>query len=287
MNIRSAISTGTDLLARAEIAEPRRETSALLALAVMRDAVFLIAHPEYELTIDETAMFDEFIRRRAGREPFHYIVGRKEFFGLDFEVSPDVLIPRPETEILVEEAIRFLSTLSDPAFCEIGVGSGCISISILHSNLRATAVAGDISDPALSLAARNARVHHVSNRLSLRRSDIFEGIGGEFDLIVSNPPYIPDDDCHSLQPEVGLFEPHSALFGGPDGLAAVKRILDGAPRLLRRGGLILIEIGFGQADKVREIFLQADWRNIHFLNDLQGIPRIAAAQIASDLKHKS
>jgi release factor glutamine methyltransferase len=279
MNIAAAINSGAERLSSAGIAEYRREASALLASILNKEAVFLIAHPEYVLTESESASFGNVIVRRAAREPFHYIVGHKEFYGLDFEVSPGVLIPRPETEVLVEDAIAILSALANPVFYEVGVGSGCISVSVLRNAKKARASGVDISETALSLAARNAERHGVADRLTLRNADVYDGLEGTFDLIVSNPPYIPDGDRAFLQAEVGEFEPHTALFGGHDGLDVVRRIVEDAPGFLNPGGFLLIEIGFGQAEIVKGLFDSNVWEQVGFLSDLQNIPRITKSRL--------
>ena len=266
-------------LKEACIDEPRREAASLLAFAIAKEAVFLLAHSEYSLTSAELESFHSIVERRASHEPFHYIVGMKEFYGLGFGVVPGVLIPRPETELLVEDAINILRELPAPRFFEIGVGSGCISVSILHCSLLSTAVAVDISEDALAVAAENASRHYVTDRLILNRGDVYGGIDGKFDLIVSNPPYIPDSDLVALQPEVGYFEPHSALFGGDDGLDIVRRIIAGAPVFLNKGGHILVEIGFGQAASVKEMFHTEIWSEVGFIRDLQGIERIVKAKV--------
>ncbi len=281
LNIAASLKSAAEALKNVGVKECRREAASLLAFILEKDAVFLIAHPEYLLTERQAVAFDCVIRRRAGREPFQYITGRKEFYGLDFVVSPDVLIPRPETEILVEDAIEILSKLVNPSFCEIGVGSGCISVSILHNVKTARAVGVDISDTALSTAQNNAENHSVSDRIMFRKADVYEALDSIFDLIVSNPPYVPDGDLGSLQIEVGLFEPHQALFGGSDGLDVVRRIIDRAPAFLNPHGTILIEIGFGQSESVKEMFHTTVWERVEFLPDLQGIPRVAKACLRS------
>ncbi len=279
MNISGAISSAAETLHNAAVANPRREASSLLAFVLKKESSFLIAHPEYALTDAEIAVFDEAVYRRKSGEPFQYITGHQEFYGLEFEVSPGVLIPRPETEILVEEAVRLLSDIEAPVFFEIGVGSGCIAISILHSVGSATAVATDISGDALSAAARNAEKHNVALRLTLRQGDVSEGLGEKFDMIVSNPPYIPETEREHLQREVGQFEPPAALFGGPDGLAVVRRIIGGAPQFLKPNGFLLIEIGFDQSVSVKELFDRSVWQHVDFLDDLQGFPRIVKARL--------
>ena len=277
MNISQVLLEAASLLSDSGVPDPRREASSLLLYILNREPIFLIAHPEYDLTDKEERSFREFLRRRAGREPFHYIVGHKEFFGLDFDVSPHVLIPRPETEILVEEAIKILRQLDKPSFCEIGVGSGCISVSILKNLENATAIGVDISEKALATAARNAAKLTVADRLTLHQADIFNGITGKFDLIVSNPPYIPNGDIPVLQPEVRDHEPHTALAGGSDGLDVIEQIVRESPEHLQPSGVLLIEIGFGQSDGVFRLFAPSIWRTPEFLSDLQGIPRIVKA----------
>lgn len=279
MNISDAIEFAAETLRNAGVGEPRREASSLLRFVLKKEAIFLIAHREYELTGEESVRFAEIIARRELREPFQYITGRKDFYGLEFEVSPGVLIPRPETEILVEDSIKIAAEIPGPHILEIGVGSGCISVSILHNLKNARAVAVDISDDALALTARNAERHDVSDRLTLRKGDVYEGLEGVFDLIVSNPPYIPDGHLESLQAEVGRFEPHTALFGGDDGLAIVRCIVDGAPSFLKPCGFILIEIGFGQSASVKDMFNALVWEDVEFLSDLQKISRIAKARL--------
>lgn len=278
MNISQILLEAANLLADSGIPDSRAEASSLLVHTLGREPIFLVAHPEYDLTDNEEKTFRELLRRRAGREPFHYIVGHKEFFGLDFEVSPDVLIPRPETEILVEEAIQLLRERDKPSFCDIGVGTGCISISILHNVENAIAVGVDISEKALTIAWRNAAKLTVADRLTLHEADVFDGITGKFDLIVSNPPYIPTEDIPELQREVRDHEPHTALHGGAVGLDLIERVICESPEHLTPQGVLLMEIGFGQSGKVHELFDLSIWLLPEFLLDLQGIPRIVKAQ---------
>ncbi|CAN5410183.1 peptide chain release factor N(5)-glutamine methyltransferase [soil metagenome] len=279
MNITEAIAAAAARLEKSGVAEHRREASSLLRFVLDKDQTFLIAHPEYVLSESEESEFNVVIERRAGREPYHYIVGTREFYGLDFEVSPGVLIPRPETEILVEDAIAFCSNIDDPSIFEIGVGSGCISISLLYNLKNANGIAVDISSSALEIAAKNARRHGVFDRLKLCESSLFDNLEGRFDLIVSNPPYIPDSDLDGLQKEVVQYEPHSALFGGADGLGIVRQIVAGAPDFLKPGGRLLIEIGFGQAEAVEKMFDTEIWSSVDFLLDFQGISRVARADL--------
>ncbi|MBK8466050.1 MAG: peptide chain release factor N(5)-glutamine methyltransferase [Chloracidobacterium sp.] len=283
MNISTALSSATEKLAEAGIAEPRRGASSLMTFILDKDAAFVIAHSEDELSANQKILFESCVRRRAKHEPFQYITRRQEFYGLEFEVTPDVLTPRPETEILVEEAIKLLSNLENPRFCEVGVGSGCISISILANVASATAIGVDISPAALKVAQRNAQRHNVAEKLTLLESDVFSNVTGKFDLIASNPPYIPARDIDALQAEVRDHEPHSALDGGEDGLAIIERIIRQAPDLLSASGVLLVEIGFDQSARVATMFDRSIWNEPVFLPDLQGIPRIVkVGKIAAD-----
>ena len=280
MNTEAALRTAAEKLDQAGIAEPRREAASLLAFILKTDRAFLIAHPEHELTADRSILYKSVVKRRANREPFQHIVGRQEFYGLDFLVTPDVLVPRPETELLVEIALQKLAQVDDVRFLEIGVGSGCISVSILHHLPEATSLAVDLSRPALGIALRNAESLGVASRLQLLESNVYESVPEEnFSAILSNPPYIPAADIGNLQPEVRDFDPHIALTDGGDGLAIIRTIIDGAAARLRAGGLLLIEIGQGQAADVRDLLSGGPWTDVDFAPDLQGNPRVAVARI--------
>lgn len=279
MNIAAALSKAAEKLQSAGIAESRREAASLLEFVLGQNSAYLIAHSDDQLAANQKMIFDACVSRRAKREPLQYITGRTEFWRLEFEVAPGVLVPRPETELLVEAAIGFLPSSDAPRFCEIGVGSGCISVSILHSLRNATAVAVDASTLPLKIAALNAVKHGVDERLDLREGDLFDAIDERFDLIVSNPPYIPDDDIDALQPEVRDFEPRVALAGGCDGLDLVKSIVKDAGQFLRPGGVLLIEIGHDQAPQVAGFFDSDAWRRVEFLRDLQSIDRAVFARL--------
>lgn len=275
--ISESLRLAGDELSRSGVDEPFREASSLLQFVLDKDRTFLIAHPEYELVDDEEASFNEAVRRRSAREPFHHITGTKEFYGLEFLVSADVLIPRPETEMLVEAAIDCLAN-GRKHFCEIGVGSGCIAVSILKNVPASSAIGLEISLAAIAVAEKNAALNGVSDRLAIRRSDLFAALGDErFDLIVSNPPYIPAADLAGLQPEVKLFEPNTALTDGGNGLSLISSIIETSPRHLHPGGTLLIEIGFGQADAVGRMLDSSRFRHWEIVPDLQQIPRMVKA----------
>jgi release factor glutamine methyltransferase len=262
------------------VVDARREASSILSLALKRNKTFLVAHPEYLLAPAEETIFDGFVQRRASHEPFQYISGIQEFYGFEFEVTADVLIPRPETEIVVERSIEILREAAEQSFCEVGVGSGCISVCILAHLPSAKAVGLDISQDALKIARHNAEKHGVADRLVLRESNTFASISGErFELIVSNPPYVPDGDIGGLQSEVRSFEPHLALAGGADGLSIIRQIVDASPDFLRPKGYLLLEIGFDQSERVTRLFDRSLWQEPELLPDLQGIPRVLIARI--------
>lgn len=278
MKISENLTEASRQLAESGVPDAARESSSLLQYALQKDRVFLFLYPEYELTSDEQTRFSDALRRRCGREPLQYITGRQEFYGLEFFVTPDVLIPRPETEMLVAKMIELLKHYESPTFAEIGVGSGCIATSALVNLPNVRAAASDVSRAAILVAETNAGRHGVSKRIEFIESDLFENFGGRrFDLIVSNPPYVPAADMSGLQPEVRVFEPNRALTDGSDGLSIIRRIIRDAHRFLRPEGCLILEIGFGQAESVAGLFDAELWSSVEIAADFQGIPRMAVA----------
>ena len=222
--------------------------------------------------------FSEWLARRSRREPSAYIVGVREFWGIDFEVSPAVLIPRPESELIVEEAVARIGT-GDARIADIGTGSGCLAIAIAHTLPRTRIVATDISGDALAVARRNAARTGVAERVHFVMGSYLDGVGGPFDVIVSNPPYVRDHDRSNLSRAVVQYEPHVALFGGEDGLAGVRAVLAASCTRLVPAGWLVFEFGLGQDDEVRA--LVADYPELRVADirsDLQGIPRTAIVQ---------
>ncbi len=285
MKIFEALKSAAEILRASQISDAAREAKSLLASVLNQNQTFLIAHTEYELSFDEEKRFRDFVTRRARREPFQYIVGRQEFCGLDFAVTKDVLIPRPETEMLVEAAVEILQARENAKFCEIGIGSGCIAVSILHSVDSASAIGLDISEKALAVARSNAENHRVLERLELRISDVFENVSNEkFGLIVSNPPYIPRDDIKILQAEVREFEPLAALTDGADGLSIIEKIIADAPEFLEPNGFLIMEIGINQAKPVEAMFDNKVWRDVKIAPDFRGIPRTVIAAKSAKVK---
>lgn len=225
--------------------------------------------------------FEALLRRREGREPMAYIRGTQEFWGRDFLVSPDVLIPRPETELLVEEALawrrhRSTAALTPPLIIDVGTGSGCLAVTMACEWPDARLVATDLSAAALMIARDNARRHQVEGRVRFVSGAYFADVSGPIDLVLANPPYVPDDERASLQPEVRDYEPAVALLGGTDGLRDVSAILHAASEQLATDGRLLMEIGAGQAEAVRDAMRGTPRLSLLDIRaDLQGIPRTA------------
>ena len=201
------------------------------------------------------------------------ITGRREFWGLDFIVTPATLVPRPETELIVEEALKIIPGGSSAGIVDVGTGTGCLAISIAVERPRTRAVATDISRDALLVARRNAAAHGVANRVHFVQADLGLGVAMRADLIVSNPPYVRDEAAALIQKDVVRYEPHTALFGGPDGMTVIRRLLGWAPPILSREGRLVLEFGYGQEDDVRHAAEEAGWRVDRLVHDLQGIAR--------------
>ncbi len=219
--------------------------------------------------------FEPLVVRREQREPVAMIVGHREFWNLDFEVTPDVLVPRPETELIVETAID-LARESGPwrRIVDVGTGSGCIGVALAREFNEASVIATDSSAAALAVAWRNAQRHGVQDRMTFVESNLLDEVERGADLIVSNPPYCRTVDAGTLQPEVIGYEPHSALFAGPDGLKVIRRLLDGAAAHLAGGGRLVVEFGFGQDAEIVRLARAAGWRVLDIRHDLQQIPRV-------------
>jgi release factor glutamine methyltransferase len=277
--IRSAIKEGAATLNRAGVEGPRNEANLLLMHVLDRDRTFLLAHDDEQLSLNQVDQYQSLVARRAGGYPLQYLTGHQEFFQLDFEVTPDVLIPRPETELIVEAGIEILQDKAAPWFADLGTGSGAIAISLLQELPTARAIAVDVSAAALEVAKRNAERHEVIDRVRLIKSDLFSAIDSNqrFDLIVSNPPYVPANDLDGLQREV-RHEPLAALDGGGDGLAVIRALLKEAPDFLSPRGHLVFEIGFNQHEVVKTTIDHAVWQLIELRKDLQGIPRTVVLQ---------
>lgn len=229
---------------------------------------------------DFASRYETLVGRRAAREPLAYIVGAREFWGLEFEVTPAVLIPRPATELIVEAVLQYFPDRDAPlAIADVCTGCGCVAVALARERPRSTVIASDISHEALAVAGRNAARHGVDDRVTVRHSDLLHAVRGVFDAIVANPPYVVDNARPALQPEVRDFEPEVALYGGSDGLGILTRLVADAPRHLRRNGLLVFEFGFGQDVEVETLIgASPDLEFVDVRRDLQGIARTAVAR---------
>jgi release factor glutamine methyltransferase len=298
-NVRSALRDGIAQLESARVPSAALAAELLLMHTLGRDRAWLYAHPEYELEAVQRERYFELIARRASGVPTQYLTGHQEFWGLDFEVTPDVLIPRPETEHVIEVALDRLgikagvdSPRRREAFriADVGTGSGCIAIAFAHELPAAHIVATDISAAALSVARRNAERHGVSDRIDFVECNLLDAFLHEspvtshqlpkFDLIASNPPYIPRKESATLQREVREHEPEPALFGGEAGVEFYAPLIAQAAMLLKPGGILVLELGHDCAEHVLSLLPPPGWTSIAITNDLAGIPRVASARRA-------
>jgi release factor glutamine methyltransferase len=273
MTIQTALLQGTKLLEEDSIAVPRLTAEVLLSHALNRERQYLYAHPEEELTEVAWIHYGRYLHQRLQGKPTQYITGRQEFYGREFRVTPDVLIPRPETEHLVEAALTRIKP--GDAVLDVGTGSGAIAITIALET-GAQVYATDISTAALRIAAENAR--KLQAPVTFLAADLVSCFAdGSFDLIASNPPYVPKTDHPALQREVRDYEPHVALFGGPTGLEIYERLIPETRRVLRPEGRLLLELGYNSLDPVRAM-LESAWSEISTHHDLAGLPRVLAAR---------
>jgi release factor glutamine methyltransferase len=221
-------------------------------------------------------LFEDLVLRRLAREPVAYITGHKEFWGLEFDVTPAVLIPRPETELIVEEALSAMPARDAVRrIIDVGTGSGCLAVALAIEFPAATVLATDSSKAALEVASRNVLRHNLTTRVSLVHTNLLDGVPESAELIVSNPPYVPETDVPHLQPEVIRYEPRTALFAGADGLDVIRRLLTAAFAYLAKSGRLIVEFGLGQEDELRGASRDTGWTIDHIRRDLQGIPRVA------------
>lgn len=287
LDVRAALARGIERLEAGQVPSPGLSTELLLMHVLGRDRAWLYAHPEHLLSGAQLAGYQDLLERRAAGVPTQYLTGRQEFWGLEFEVNPSVLIPRPETEHLIEVALeRMAGRRSEPLrVADAGTGSGCIAVALARELPQARIVATDVSAAALEVARRNAARHGVAERIEFAQMNWLEsylsGPASEalrFDLIVSNPPYIGRTEAGELPREVREHEPAEALFCGPSGFDAYPPLIAQAAALLCPGGLFIVELGYGSADHVLALLAaQPGWSNVSITNDLAGIPRVLAA----------
>ena len=300
MEIRVALMEGIARLRQAGTPSHTLAAELLLMHALGRDRTWLYTHPESSVEPDAEEKYFAFIARRVSGEPTQYITGKQEFWGLEFEVSPAVLIPRPETEHVMEVALELLGPRglkiemasgkpSDPLLiADVGTGSGCLAVALAWELPHAEIIATDISAAALEVARRNAARHHVADRIHFQQTNLLENVSVPpsatnrgprcFDLIVSNPPYIGTADAATLPREVRDHEPHAALFAGHTGAEMYPKLIEQAGRRLRPGGILAIELGYSSLDRVLPMLdTPPHWTQLRVTNDLAGIPRVLSA----------
>lgn len=282
--LKDALKSAIDRLTAAHVGSPRMNAELLLMFTLGCDRAYLFAHPERQLTSEEQTSYHDALTRRASGIPTQYITGHQEFWGMDFIVTPAVLIPRPETEHLVETVMQLCQEKDGSrAFSQhyrivdVGTGSGCIALALATELPAAEIHATEISSAALEIARANAARHQLERRIHFHQTDLLQGLdAGAFDFVVSNPPYVGDAEEDQVQLEVRKFEPRSAVFAGPTGLEVIKNLLPQALAVLRPNGYVVIEISGTIVDGVKGLL--TGWQNVQITNDLQGIPRVVSAQ---------
>ncbi len=284
MTVLEVIQRSTEFLGRKGVESPRLQVELLLAEVLKMPRMKLYLNFDRVLAAGELDALREMVRRRGEREPLQHIVGHAPFCGMEFAVNRDVLVPRPETELLVEEGLKVLATLPAPrTVLDFGTGSGCVAIAIASRAPDGTTVhALDVSEAALAVARGNAVRLGLAERVQFHGGDGFTALpaGMRFDLLVSNPPYIPRGEIATLEPEVRDYDPHSALDGGADGLDFYRRLADEGRARMKPGGWMLLEFGDGQHVTVAPIFQDRGWRVDQVLKDFTGRERILIAQAA-------
>jgi release factor glutamine methyltransferase len=281
MNLRQAVRAAAVQLADDPhlCGNARRDAEILLLDQLGISPAQLLASPDRELTEEEKFFFWQNVHRRTAHEPVQYILGKQEFYGLDFHVTPAVLIPRPETEHLVEAVLQLLPHDEPLEILDVGTGSGILAVTLAHHLPHAQITAVDISPEAIAVARRNAEAHHVADRVRFVVSDLLSALDDvveRFDAVVSNPPYVAEADRVTLAPEVRDYEPAAALFAGETGLDIYCRLIPEARNALKQNGLLALEIGQGQRDAIADLL--SGWRDAGFVDDLQQIPRVALAR---------
>jgi len=296
VQLKQALKSAIERLTAARVPSPRMNAELLIMFTLDCGRAYLYAHPERELTPDELRCYDEALARRATGVPAQYITGHQEFWGLDLIVSPAVLIPRPETEHVVETVLGLVSGVDSKhsqdqeqeprtgvsaphnlRIADVGAGSGAIALALAKELTFAEIDATDISAEALEVARANAARHELTSRIKFHQTDLLGGLPqGEFDFVVSNPPYVGESEEDSVQLEVRKFEPRNAVFAGPTGLEVIERLIPQAHKALRPGGWLVFEISGTIADGVRGLLSR--WTHVEIANDLQGVARVARAR---------
>jgi len=283
MTLKQALADAVAELTAREIGSPRMNAERLLLFTLDCDRAYLYAHSERELTADEQSRYNDAIARRATGYPAQYITGHQEFWGLDLVVTPAVLIPRPESEHVVEVVLDLLRAQSNdvrkaPRIVDVGTGSGAIALALAHELPQAEVTATDISAEALEVARANAARLQLDSRVRFAVSDVLATVdpSQRFDFVVSNPPYVALGEEDKVQDVVKKFEPRVAVFAGEHGLDMIRRLIPQTAAALKPGGWLVMEIGYSMSEAV--MALLGEWREVHCVPDLAGIPRVIAAQ---------
>jgi len=277
MRLDAALRRAVHTLEQNDVGSARMNAETLLMFVLGCDRAYLYAHAERKLTGDEENRYNATITERATGKPTQYITGHQEFWGLDFIVSPAVLIPRPETEHVIETALELAQAQRFERIADIGTGSGCIAVALAKEFPAAAVSAVDISATALEIARANAARHQLEKRIDFLESDLLAALPKEhFDLVVSNPPYVGENEADKVQKQVRDFEPRVAVFSGVEGMDIYRRLIPQARAALRPGGWLVMEMGYSSEQFVRELL--AGWDNLRVTHDLQGIPRVISAQ---------
>jgi release factor glutamine methyltransferase len=271
--IAERLKLASQQLREASVPNDLLDAQTLLAHALGQDRTYLIINFNQQLSDELLAAYQALIDRRAAGEPLQYIVGQQAFFGLEFAVTPDVLIPRPETELIIEETLRLAANIAQPVIIDVGTGSGCIAVTLARELDDAHVIATDISAAALQVARRNAQRNDVEPRIEFIEGDLLSGVQRKADFIVSNPPYLAEHELPTLQREVRDWEPFVALTDFADGLQFYRRLLAEAPSHLHPGGHLIFEMGYQQAETIKAFVDRTVWHEPKALRDLQGIER--------------
>jgi release factor glutamine methyltransferase len=281
VDLKQALTSAIARLTTEQVPSPRMNAELLLMFTLGCDRAYLHAHPERELTVDEKTRYDAALANRARGVPAQYITGHQEFWGVDLIVTPAVLIPRPETEHVIETVLDCVGRAPSPAsplrILDVGTGSGCIALSLAKELPQAEIHATDISAAALEVARANAARHKLESRIQFREADLLAGFeNNSFDFIVSNPPYVGESEEDQVQLEVRKFEPRNAVFAGPTGVEAIARLIPQAYSALKPGGWLIMEISGTIAEEVKHLL--RDWNEVRIKPDLQSIPRVVQAR---------
>ena len=279
--LRDALTSAVNRLTSARVPSPRMNAEFLLMFTLDCDRAYLYAHPERHLDSDQQSRYDQALDQRLQSVPAQYITGHQEFWGMDFIVSPAVLIPRPETEHVIETVLPLARAPTNPGIADVGTGSGCIALALAKDLPQAEIHATDVSTGALEIARANAARHLLENRIHFHQVDLLQGLGSNrFNLVVSNPPYVGESEEDQVQLEVRKFEPRNAVFAGPTGLEVIQRLIPQARDALKPGGWLVIEISGTIVEGVKDLL--HGWDEVRVTEDLQKIPRVVSAQKAFD-----